>query len=182
MSQVEVIPIPIMFNPFKHHLSFIKKLISESNYSELVFKEIISHAGTSVTDIYTGDLEIDIICSQVIDFLVENSLNNRNSFCFWPGNEKSDYRKIILPDNSEWTLKFFDNPDRFVHLFPARNSINTCRAKGSSLKTAVLWSSQVSYKEININNLNQIRKIAGLSPIKSLEETKALSRLIDLLS
>jgi hypothetical protein len=176
-----MIPLPIMFNPVKHHLGYIKSITGQLCNSELLLKKTISHVGASVTDIYTGSLDIDNICSHVINFLVENSLNDKNSFCLWAGIEKHDFRKIILPDNSEWALKFFDHPDRFVHLFPARNSNISLRVKGTSLKTAILWFSQPGTHEINTNYLNQIRISANLSPVKSIEEANALANLIRLL-
>jgi hypothetical protein len=181
MLQIDLIPQPVMFNPFKHHLAYIKSIIDQFSNSEKILKEIISHVGTSVTDIYTGELDINIICNHVINFLNENSLTDKNTFCLWAGKDRGDFRKIKLPDSSEWTLKFFNHPDRYVHLFPARNSFKSVRVKATSLKTAVLWLSQRLINEININNLNRIRLVAGLSPVKSLEEAKALTDLINML-
>jgi hypothetical protein len=177
----EVIPLPIMFNPVKHHLAYVKSIILQFGNSEIILKEIISHIGTSVTDIYTGAIDINIICDSVITFLNNNSLSDKNSFCFWAGKNRSDFKKIILSDNSEWTLKFFDHPDRFVHLFPARYSNNSLRVKATSLKTAILWITKPNNNEININYLNQIRIAANLSPVKSIEEATALTELIRLL-
>jgi hypothetical protein len=181
MLRNEQVPLPIMFNPLKHHLAFIKSIINQNINSEKRLKEIVSHAGTSVTDIYIGELDIDIICNHVINFLNENSLSKKNIFCNWTGKNRSDFQKIMLPDSSEWTLKFFNHPERFVHLFPARNSFLSIRAKATSLKTAVLWLSQPFINEINIENLNHIRVIADLSPVKSIGEAKALTDLIGLL-
>jgi hypothetical protein len=175
-----LIPYPIMFNPLKHHLLYIKEII-KTTYSGELLREIISHAGTSVTDIYTGHLDIESICNHVIAFLSENSLNEKNSFCQWAGDEQRDFKKIILPDQSEWTLKYFDDNKRFVHLFPARYSINSLRVKASSLKTVIFWLSQKDVDYIDIENLNFVRRAAGLSPVKSLEDVKAITHLVNLM-
>lgn len=182
MVHSEMIPYPIMFNPLKHHLAFIKDLINTNIDSGNNLFENISHTGTSVTDIYTGPLGIDTICGNVLDFLSLNSLISSETFRKWAGEKRQDFRKIVLPDSSEWTLKYFNNSDRYVHLFPARYSINSVRVKGTSLKTAVFWLSQPVVNEININNLNMVRSTAHLSPVKSLKEVRALIELITLLN
>jgi hypothetical protein len=181
MVNSEMIPYPIMFNPVKHHLAFIKGLIHNNIHSGTNILEIISHAGTSVTDIYTGYLGIDNICGHVLSFLSANSLSSIEVFRKWTGEKRQDFRKIVLTDGSEWTLKYFNNSDRYVHLFPARYSINSVRVKATSLKTAVFWLSQPSVNEINLENLNRVRFIAHLSPVKSLAEVKALTDMIALL-
>ena len=65
---------PVLFNPLKHHLGYIKDYIyHNSEYeNDIKLTDIIrelKHLGTSVMDIYTGSLPVEIICNEVKDSL-----------------------------------------------------------------------------------------------------------------
>ncbi len=70
-------------------------------------------------DVYTGSLPLNEISNEVILFLKEKELTERGSFSDWTGTGVKDFRIISLSDGSQWTLKYYDNSLRFVHIFPA---------------------------------------------------------------
>lgn len=69
------IPEPILFNPLKHHLGFMREYISiktegDSNSDYKILLNDLSHPGKSVMDVYTGPLSIDSICKEIKGFLI----------------------------------------------------------------------------------------------------------------
>ena len=103
------IPEPILFNPLKHHLGFIREFIyqkTEGNPdsdSKNMIKEL-KHLGTSVMDVYTGSLLINEICNEVMVFLRRKEIIRQRSFF------RLDRKRIE---------RFQDNlPDQTVHNGP----------------------------------------------------------------
>ncbi len=69
-----LIPEPLLFNPFKHYLPFIKDFISHSisnpvNTDPRYLVRDLKHLGTSVMDVYTGDLSQNEIFKELMEFL-----------------------------------------------------------------------------------------------------------------
>jgi YD repeat-containing protein len=179
------IPEPFLFNPLKHHLGFIREFIFiEADESNTDFKDCIKrlrHLGTSVMDVYTGGLSIRDNCSEVEEFLEKRSLLKRDSYSVWAGKKPDDFRIITLSDGSQWTLKYHDNENRFVHFFPARNSQHTFRVKASTLKSAILYNIKTGKDFITADDLNRIRELLGLSPVKDPLDTEAITEMIEIL-
>jgi hypothetical protein len=169
------IPEPFLFNPLKHHLEFIREFINlrtnpetKEDISELI-KEL-KHLGTSVTDVYTGSLSVIDICREI-----EGYINNE-------GNQVvPDFRIITLSDGSMWTLKFNANDRRFIHQFPARTGPYKLRVKSNTLKTAVLYNILIGKDYINKDDLNRIRILLGLSPVKNTIDAEAVLEMIEIL-
>jgi hypothetical protein len=180
------IPDPILFNPLKHHLGFIRELIyqkTEGNQpgdQKSLIKEL-KHLGTSVMDVYTGSLPVNVICNKVIDFLNEKELSKRESFSVWTGTGMKEFRIISLSDGSQWTLKYHANNLKFVHIFPARRSQHTFRVKSNTLKSALLYSILVGKDFITSDDLNRVRPHLGLSPIRDPIDTEAITEMIEIL-
>jgi hypothetical protein len=179
------IPEPVLFNPLKHHLGFIREFIYQKSEQpdtdqRNMIKEL-KHLGTSVMDVYTGSLMINSICSEIIAFLDEKELSSRDSFSGWTGKGLIDFRIIPLSDGSQWTLKFYDNCQRFVHIFPARGSRHTFRVKSNTLKSAVLYYILIGKDFITGDDLNRVRPLLGLSPIKDPVDTEAITEMIEIL-
>jgi hypothetical protein len=125
MSQEYNIPEPILFNPLKHYLPFIREFISNKimegeNSGSRDFIRELKHLGTCVMDIYAGEMSQVIIFKEILDFLRENNIIRKEFFKEWTGTNYNDYRIISLSDSSQWTLKFFNHEIRYVHIFPAR--------------------------------------------------------------
>ncbi len=133
------IPEPFQFNPIKHHLIFIRDFILENENAspapELLRK--IRHIGTSVMDIYTGELGITDILSEVYNELKTHSFSSHDEFSLYTGKSNSGFRITTLSDGSEWTLKYHKSRTRYIHLFPARSSPLSIRVKANTLKSAI---------------------------------------------
>jgi hypothetical protein len=67
-----ILPKPIAFNCWKHHLEYVKSTLDSNSYfnvSRLNIHEIIQHIGESNVDFYYGNLAPETISSQVISYL-----------------------------------------------------------------------------------------------------------------
>lgn len=179
------IPEPFLFNPLKHHLGFIKEFINiyidkpRSDIQTLIRE--LKHLGTSVMDIYTGSLSIRNICTEAEDFLKLKNIFMKETYPVWTGMNKSNYRIIDISDGSQWTLKFHNNPQRFVHIFPARNSQHTFRVKSNTLKSALIYIIIIGKDLITGDDLNKVRPLLGLSAIKDTVDTEAILEMIEIL-
>ncbi len=180
------IPEPILFNPLKHHLGFIRDFVKtrsevESMTTDLVLMREMKHIGTSVMDVYSGNLSINRICSEVLSFLSEKSLEDRMVFSSWTGIKMNEYRIIMLSDTSEWILKYHDGIGRFVHIFPARGSRYSFRIKSNTLKSALLYYIKIGKDYITGDDLNSVRPMLGLSPVKNTSDAEAITEMIEIL-
>lgn len=181
-----LIPEPILFNPLKHHLGFIREFIyqmtdvSADNDQQNMIREL-KHLGTSVMDVYTGSLPVKDICNEVIVLLQIENLSERRNFSVWTEAELKNLRVIRLSDGSEWTLKYHDNNQKFVHIFPARGSIHSLRVKSNTLKSALLYIILVGKDFITADDLNRVRPLLGLSPIRNPVDTEAITEMIEIL-
>jgi hypothetical protein len=186
MKSDSQIPEPFLFNPLKHHLGYLKEFTdqmidteSDNNISNLT-KEL-KHLGSSVTDVYKGKLNINKICREIEYFLQNKRILNKESFSLWTGEGTNDFRIISLSDGSEWTLKFHDNSQRFVHIFPARNSQHTFRVKANTLKSAILYQIIIGKDFIAGDDLNRVRTLLLLSPVKDTIDTEAIIEMIEII-
>jgi hypothetical protein len=186
MNAEDLIPVPILFNPLKHYLPFIRNFI---NYKMMVEKDPgskdlikeLKHLGTCVMDIYAGKLSQDTIFKEVIDFLALNKIVRKETYKEWAGTHFNNYRIISLSDNSHWTLKYHNNETRYVHIFPARLSPHTFRIKANTLKSAILYVIIIGKDYISEDDLNKTRALAGLSPIREIADTEAVTEMIEIL-
>lgn len=186
------IPEPFIFNPLKHHLGFIKEFTnymieSESNYDIDGLLKKLKHIGTSVMDVYSGRSSIKDICKEIEYYLEINKILKKELFSLWAGEKKSDFRIISINDGSQWTLKYYSNKIRFVHLFPARTGIEgsrdflNFRVKSNTLKTAILYNIMIGKDYISNDDINKVRPLLGLSPIKNTLDTETISEMIEIL-
>ena len=180
------IPEPILFNPLKHHLGFIREFIflkseTDSDPNKIILIKELKHIGTSVMDIYSGPLSINNVCNEVMIFLENNALLGRELFGRFTGTRMNDFRIISLSDHSQWTIKYQDNIQRFVHLFPARGSQHTFRVKSNTLKSALLYFILIGKDFITSDDLNKVRPLLGLSPIRDPLDTEAITEMIEIL-
>jgi hypothetical protein len=180
------IPEPILFNPLKHHLGFIKDFMNsrteferDSSDNDLVRE--LRHLGTSVMDIYSGTMSVGNICREVLQFLSEVKLNEKNTFAEWAGRNKDDYRVVMLSDGSKWTVKYHNNTSRFIHIFPARGSRYSFRVKSNTLKSALLYYIKVGKDYITGDDLNLVRPLMGLSPVRNTIDTEAITEMVEIL-
>jgi hypothetical protein len=179
------IPEPFLFNPLKHHIGFIKEFINnfidKSGSDIQVLTRELRHLGGSVMDIYKGSLSVRNICFETEAFLKQKDVIRREPFFNWAGNKPDCYSIIPLSDSSQWTLKFYNNPQRFVHIFPARNSPHTFRVKSNTLKSALIYNIIMGKDLVTGDDLNKVRQLLGLSPVKDSIDTEAILEMIEIL-
>jgi hypothetical protein len=179
------IPEPLLFNPLKHHLGYLRSFISintEDNGSDIQgLTRILKHLGTSVMDVYTGALSIPAICEEIKGYLQKKALYDIKSFSEWAGFREDSYRIISLSDGSGWTLQYNDNSLRFIHFFPARNSRHSFRVKSNTLKSAIIYNILIGKNYITGDDLNKVRPLLGLSPVKDVVDAKAIREMIEIL-
>ena len=178
------IPPPLLFNPLKHHLGFIKEYISDKTKTQTDTQTVLKdlkHLGGSLMDVYSGTLSPDNIAEEIINFLKSNNLTGRLIFNRWIGVNPKDFKTIKLSDDSQWVLKYFENEIRFVHSFPARYSPHSFRVKANTLKSAILYVVFIGKDFVTEEDLNMARAVSGLSPIKDIVDTEAITEMIEIL-
>jgi hypothetical protein len=190
------IPEPFLFNPLKHHLGYIREyagsragsvsgsIVLTHDYNSSFVREIIKelkHLGTSVMDVYTGMLSVEDICRECEFCLKEKKLLSRELFRQWAGKDMSDFRLINLSDSSQWMVKYHCNDTRYVHFFPARYSPHTFRVKANTLKSALLFNILIGKDFITGDDLNSVRPLLGLSPVKDPADSESVTEMIEML-
>ncbi len=188
------IPEPFLFNPLKHHLGYIKNYINirieasdkgntsaESFTGPTLLIRQLKHLGTSVMDVYAGQMPVMEICGEIEDYLVSHRLLSSSSYSEWTGKSKDCCRIIPLNDGSQWTLKFHNSTNRFIHFFPARNSSHSFRVKSNTLKSAMIYYILIGKDYITRDDLNRVRPLLGLSPLKDTIDARAILEMIEIL-
>lgn len=179
------IPEPILLNPVKHHLGYIKEYIDQridsGSYDSSLLGRELRHLGSSVMDVYTGSLTIPEICNETIGYLETRRISDMHKYAMWIGASNEKFRIYELSDKSAWTMKYHDDPLRYVHIFPARNSDNTFRVRSNSLKSALIYCILIGKDMVTAADLNKVRPILGLPPVKDPSETEAILEIIEIL-
>lgn len=172
---------PITFNAHKHHFRFLKWQIEEWKKQEwrTVEKELLI-LGENLVDFYLGELTVKNICDEVIRYFEKENINEFEACKIWLG--ATEYRKIELSDHSHWVIKEGINPQRFIHIHPAKYSDHTLRIRAITLKTVSALQVQFLTIQENMNkNLEQVNYIRKnylhLSPIKSLSYKEGILKI-----
>lgn len=179
------IPAPVLFNPLKHHLGYIREFIElnsgtgEEHRPEIVRE--LKHIGGSVMDVYLGNVGYDEIGAELLHFVIENNLSSAGDFLKWAGNDPNEFRSVNLSDGSVWVMKYHCNENRFVHCFPARFSPSSIRIKANTLKSAILYQIFIGKDYLSEEDLNTARAIGGLSPVRDIFDTEAITEMIEIL-
>lgn len=170
MAEEDDIPFPVRFNPLKHHRNYILDILKNASPGEII--GMLDSVCNNYIDIYTGTMTPKSIGNSVISILKSKQALDADDFSRWV-NTKSGYRKIVLKDQSEWIVRKGNEPERYIHLHPARLGPFTMRFKGSTLKTVYLL--KISTPEIpSLKKVNDNRNQIGLSPVKKLERSKGI--------
>lgn len=173
MAEENEIPLPVRFNAFKHHRNFILGIL-ESASPEVII-DLLDPVCNNYIDIYTGKISPTVIAESIIRILQLNQVFQLDDFTQWV-DSKNGYRQIRLEDGSEWIVRRSNEPERYIHLHPAREGLFSLRFKGSTLKTAYLIKIRASVSGMapTLELVNRIRIQIGLSPIKKLERSKGI--------
>ncbi|NMC38587.1 MAG: hypothetical protein GYA41_09715 [Bacteroidales bacterium] len=182
------VPNPLIFNPLKHYMPYIRDFVdfnartsTNISYDSSELIKVLKHIGTSVMDVYTGPLDLKQIFHEICGYLEARKLMSKETFASWAGTGYSNYRITALSDSSIWTLKYHDSEKRYVHIFPARSSPLTFRIKANTLKSAILYLILVGKDYVTEDDLNRARAMTGLSPVKDVTETEAVTELIEII-
>ncbi len=167
------IPVPVRFNPMKHHRNYMLDMLASASPEDII--RSLDAVCNNYNDIYTGELSPGTIGKEIIRILKNEKFFPKEDFARWL-NHHNGYCKLQLSDSSEWIVRIGNEEERYVHLHPSRNGKYTVRFKGSSLKTVFLIKAfQNDSKEtISLENVNRVRLQIGLSPIKKLDRNKGI--------
>jgi hypothetical protein len=173
MADKTDIPFPVLFNPFKHHRNYILSVLHSASPEKII--NLLDPICNNYVDIYTGTMTPNAIGNAVISVLKSNQALQLDDFSLWVA-RKNGYRQIKLEDQSEWVVRKSSEPERYIHIHPARTGQFTIRFKGSTLKTAYqLKTSFANMQEtLTLKKVNQIRIQIGLSPLKKLEHSTGI--------
>ncbi|HAH25486.1 MAG TPA: hypothetical protein DCL77_17310 [Prolixibacteraceae bacterium] len=167
------IPLPVRFNPFKHHRNYILELL-KSTSSEMI-ASLLDPVCNNYIDIYTGTMTPESISKAVIGILKSKHVFHVDDFTSWV-DSKNGYREIKLEDQSEWVVRKSNEEERYIHLHPARTGPLSIRFKGSTLKTIYLL--KIHFPEpqetLSLEDVNGVRIQIGLSPVKKLDKSKGI--------
>ena len=186
MNHAIEIPLPYSFNLLKHHLGYIRSFTAacrECKEGGVVagLMEEVARIGSSVTDIYTGSLTVWNIIDEVAAAINSTGVRSPDNFGLWAGGGRGDFQLVRLHDSSSWILKYLGGQERYIHLFPARGSALSLRERGNSLKSAILLAINSFDASCTVEEINRIRKPAGLPPVRSAEYVGAIKRMLDLI-
>jgi len=180
----ELIPKPILFNLWKHHLLFLLSEIDkkQDNRSTEFLKTQMKKIGNSTTDLYTGHMSIHEICDYCISKLKKLHRYRKDVYLKWLNSSPEAYQLIDYPDGSVWILKIGIEKGRHIHIHPGRNVPHTIRVKANILKMAYLanlFAMDNDISPLDIDLINQLRgEILGLSPIKFVTMNQDLGKMI----
>lgn len=169
----------IKFNPYKHHLNFLRMKTEkwkESHWTEA--EKEIKNIGNNLIDLYFGRLTVHEIFNEVTAFTGSKDLHTRRALTEWL--KPFDYKKITLSDGSVWVIREGHDSTRFIHIHPGKYSPLTIRVRAPALKTVIaLCICGVEPDDADVQTVNHIRKtMLHLSPVKSLVKGRGLSRLL----
>jgi len=176
----------ILFNPWKHHKKFIcrqiKRYSSEKAAAPGELKKNLLQTGKSLMDLYTGELSIPQIMQNVSGEMLKQNIINKDSYKTWLKEFGNDYRNITLQDKSQWTLRATGNNEKFIHIHPARNSLNTVRVRAVTLQTAIaamVEAGRKSVSPLDIKIINEVRKkYFDESQVKTIYKNSGLGKII----
>ncbi|MDX8340215.1 hypothetical protein SLH46_13530 [Draconibacterium sp. IB214405] len=168
------IPLPIQFNPYKHHFRFLLSEL-ENWYPDKPeeWRPKIFLIGNNLFDFYLGLLSSEKIAVLCNEYFNNRNINNLQSFNTWMG--QRDWKKIQLPDESEWLIKRGNLEERYIHIHPAKYSKHTIRVRAATLKTVLvlcIYKIPISNDAAeNLQKVNRLRNsVLNLSPINSLDD------------
>lgn len=171
------IPLPVTYNPYKHHFRFLLAAVKEwrMNPWQKAETDFLS-IGSNLIDFYLGTLSVEEVVDETIEIFKALGIDNRTGFMQWL--DPPRWKKIILSDGSEWLIKAGNDAERYIHIHPAKYSPHTIRVRAVTLKTVLaLEIERIKMQETaqqNLEPVNRIRyQILGLSPVKSLRKSES---------
>ncbi len=168
-----------LFHDFKHHLSTIKQFLVDNKKEvneEVLFT--LKSLGNSKFDLYLGALNVDEILKEIREYLVSNSLINKDNYKQWIASSKG-YRQVKLSDDSTWTLRYLEQT-AYVHIHPSRYAKHTVRIGAKAMKTALLL--KLNDLPCEHDSVNAVRLLLQLSPISKHSKMEGIKKAYALCS
>ena len=98
------IPLPIQYNPYKHHFRFLLNELTEWQNSDWkIAEKAMLSIGNNLFDFYLGKLTPEQVSMACLNYFETKNITNKTEFNNWLGD--SDWKKIVLTDQSEWLIK-----------------------------------------------------------------------------
>jgi hypothetical protein len=177
----------INFNTLKHHFRYLKMRMDlwAAMGWDKVYNELLE-LGENQFDIYTGNLTPDDITGYIQEQLEMSGITTSCELRNYLG--KTTYRSLTLCDGSRWIIRESESGSGFVHLHPGRNQPLVIRIKALHLKTAVALFYEYhgclpAIQEFTTLQINMVRTTRlGLSPIKSIEESRGITDTLSFLT
>lgn len=173
MNSGDDIPLPVLFNSFKHHRGHILELLASDSPEAVA--TLLETVNNNYVDIYYGTLTPQTISQTVIDILNKRQVLQMENFTPWV-DSNNGYQLLTLEDQSEWIVRQSNEEQRYIHLHPSRAGAYSIRFKGSTLKTVYLLKAYSihSVDAISLELVNRIRKQVGLSPVKNMDRSNSI--------
>ncbi len=182
---IKNIPVPLLFNVWKHHLSFLAEQARKTEGNDLTtLADSLKQLGNNQLDLYLGTLSPEEVGKEIFDKLSEKNVIQYDAYRQWLSQSAKQYQVISLSDGSEWTLRQSLETERYVHLHPARYAPHTVRVRAITLKTAMLTFAFAlrTNRKVNGADINLIRQeYLQVSPITQLQPHLGLYKIIKLI-
>ena len=131
-------------------------------------------------DLYTGGIDPEQVGRELLSQLEMNNKDGRDAYTQLIKANKG-FLKLELHDGSAWILRLSDDPERYIHVHPARYSVYSMRVKSVALKVAMIASSLFpDSPELSLDQIDHIRTTyLGMNPVgkpqgKSFQDTLRL--------
>jgi hypothetical protein len=142
----------------------------------------LQELGNNQFDMYLGEISPADICAEIREQLKQYGIRSREELKSYLG--AKEYKTFYIADGSVWVVRESESGPEYAHIHPARNQKQARRMKASHLKTAVAWiyetnRSDAAIEEITTFRINELRiRRLGLSPVKSLTESRRIAETI----
>lgn len=177
---------PVAFCCWKHHLNFIADGINRLAVlpnSQDVLLLLMAGIGGTLLDMYTGSLSPAAIASEIVNHSELFGHKECQPFQRWVASDGKAYRCLTISDGSRWVLRVGHYPERFIHIHPGRNSINTFRFRSANLRVAIAFRLIYGLNERNYSGdmINRARLLAKLCPVGTAKESVGVVRILHFL-
>ncbi len=159
---------PFIFNPFKHHIGWLRRLLAEdASRLDYYMENYFLKGNNLLSDYYFGPLGIDQVISEIKTQLLGMDVLEKNDYLAWIDNSPGKYQLVSLSDQSTWTL--LKGEEKYIHIHPARSSKHTIRVRMLTLKTVLLYKWLYNKEKPDTVIVNSIRtKYLKESPVKNV--------------
>jgi len=184
------VPLPVLFNTWKHHAGALRVRIREAAAVGVEALEELGGRmavlGTKLMDLYTGRFWPREIALKVLAGLRAEGRLEWPAYRGWVEGQGGYALTTFPEDGSRWVLRLGDETERYIHLHPGRWSPATVRVRANVIKTAFLVLVAVAIHGGDPTDrvlINDVRgRYLGLAPLgKDLADEEGLGRIIGLL-